>query len=83
MIKKSLIDEPHDLVRYDVWEAQWEKPDTLGLHEYISEKCHPEDVLICSRLFFLSLSWLITVSYFISLTWCNLITTAKRIKFLL
>jgi hypothetical protein len=52
MIKKSLIDEPHDLVRYDVWEAQWEKPDTLGLHEYISEKCHPEDFLICSRLFF-------------------------------
>lgn len=52
MIKKSLIDEPHDLVRYDAWEAQWEEPETLGLHEYISEKCHPEDVLICSRLFF-------------------------------
>lgn len=51
MKKISLIEQPHDLVRYKVWESQWEKPNSIGINDYISENCHPEDLLICTQLF--------------------------------
>lgn len=47
MKKFSLIDLPHDLKRYETWRSQWKDPNSVGLGEYISDSCHPEDLLIC------------------------------------
>lgn len=47
MKKFSLIDLPHDLKRYDMWRSQWEDPNSVGFGEYVSDSCHPEDLLIC------------------------------------
>lgn len=51
MKKISLIETPYDLARYELWESQWVKPNTVGIHDYIDENCHPEDLLICTQLF--------------------------------
>lgn len=51
MKKLSLIEQSHDLVRYKAWESQWEKPNSIGINDYISDNCHPEDMLICTQLF--------------------------------
>ncbi|WP_333501869.1 hypothetical protein [Kluyvera genomosp. 2] len=51
MKKISLMKQPYDLERYETWRSQWEDPVSVGLNDYISECCHPEDILISMRLF--------------------------------
>lgn len=46
----ALIEPPHDLKKYEEWKSQWLDVDSIGIANYISECCHPEDFLICSQL---------------------------------
>lgn len=52
MIKINTLNTFSGLARYELWKSGWEKKDQVDEYSYISNMCHPEEVLLCSKLFF-------------------------------
>lgn len=42
----------YNLDRYELWKKQWSDQSLLDFSVYISERIHPEDFLISSKIFF-------------------------------
>lgn len=42
----------NDAVKYEAWKNQWVDQKGVGVYSYISEQCHPEQMLLFSKVFF-------------------------------
>lgn len=50
MRKITLIEEPYDLTRYELWKNNWDSPNDMTINDYISDCFHPEDILCSVKL---------------------------------
>ncbi|MGP6421417.1 hypothetical protein ACTZGP_21870 [Pseudomonas putida] len=41
-----------DAVNYETWKKQWTEQEGLDVFSYISDQCHPEQMLLFSKVFF-------------------------------
>lgn len=41
-----------DAVKYEAWKKQWSVQEGLDIHLYISDQCHPEQMLLFSKILF-------------------------------
>ena len=42
----------YDLKKYESWKHQWNDSDKIAINDYIMDFCHPEDLLIYSKIFY-------------------------------
>lgn len=41
-----------DAVKYEAWRKQWSVQEGIDIHLYISDQCHPEQMLLFSKILF-------------------------------